>query len=465
MRTFLEFIDLSHVWWYNVYRGCIERFFSYMNKDERKKNELVISEALRGRYLVSQKNNLAKSFGKLNTFEHRLLDYCISFIRNKDDSQTTYRTTMKNILDYFELEPAGKNYIRATNALKRLLEGTTLSLPRFDKNKLIGIELVNLFEKVYFGLDGAIEFTFSSDLKADLFDLKKDFYAFRLEELSKIKSKYALVLLKLWGAKRYKNQYKTILIGSVEEWQSWLLGDDRRLEPAIFKRDCLQKAVNELNKQEDMNISVEVLKKGRKVTGYEVVILSNRNVHGEVIEAEIVEVPKIEQKAQVEAPVSPLVSMDHFFKSLQSLTKINKQQKEQIALLAETFDEEERVQVLSFAKELFIAHQAEKAGYLIKTLEKWKENNIKTLKEAKEFYELNSSSKTPQQPQETNIPGWSDMHPDNENKQKAKATQEDLDKLIEIQNTLGVFDTPKSIAEREKMQNEINEASEVDNNK
>ena len=54
---------------------------------------------------------------------------------------------------------------------------------------------------------------------------------------------------------------------------------------------------------------------------------------------------------------------------------------------------------------------------------------------------------------------------DNENKQKAKATQEDLDKLIEIQNTLGVFDTPKSIAEREKMQNEINEASEVDNNK
>lgn len=441
-----------------------------MDKDEKKKNELVMSEVMRGRYLVTQKNNLAKSFGKLNVFEHKLLDYCISFIRNKDDSTTRYETTTKHVLEYFQLELSGKNYIRTANAFRKLLEGTTLSIPRFEKGKLMGIELVNLFEKVYFGVNGTVEFTFSSDLKADLFALKKDFYAFRLEELSKIKSKYALILLKLWGAKRYKNQYETILIGSVKEWQSWLLGDDRTLEPAIFKRDCLQKAVNELNKQEDMKVTATVLKNGRKVTGYEVVVLSHRSAHGEltsVIEGEVVEkqAPKKETAEEVETPqevsVSFSVVVDHFCKSFESLTgvKVSQKKKVEIALLSENFDASERKAILAFAKELFVRHNAEKLNYLLATLKKWQKNEVKTLEQAKSVYEAQSNKVTAKaQTSKSNIPNWSSIHPDNADKEEPKPTQADMDKLIEIQEKVGVFDTPKAIAEREKLQKRIDEA-------
>lgn len=442
-----------------------------MDKDEKKKNELVVSEIMRGRYLVTQKNNLAKSFGKLNVFEHKLLDYCISFIRNKDDSNTRYETTTKHVLEYFQLELSGKNYIRTANAFRRLLEGTTLSIPRFERGKLIGVEFVNLFEKVYFGVNGTVEFTFSSDLKADLFALKRDFYAFRLEELSKIKSKYALILLKLWGAKRYKNQYETVLIGSVKEWQSWLLGDDRTLEPAIFKRDCLQKAVNELNKQEDMKVTVTVLKNGRRVTGYEVVVLSHRSAHGEltgVIEGEVVEQapPAPEELAEAvetpqEAPVSSSVIADHFCKSFESLTdvKVSQKKKAEIALLAENFDEQERKAILAFAKELFVRHNAEKLNYLVTTLKKWVKHEVKTLEQAKAVYEAQANKTTAKsQASKSNVPKWSSMHPDNADKEEPKPTQEDMDRLISIHTKLEIFNTPKAIADREKLQKRIDEA-------
>lgn len=438
-----------------------------MDKDEKKKNELVVSEIMRGRYLVTQKNNLAKSFGKLNVFEHKLLDYCISFIRSKDDSNTRYETTTKHVLEYFQLELSGKNYIRTANAFRKLLEGTTLSIPRFERGKLMGVEFVNLFEKVYFGVNGVVEFTFSSDLKADLFALKKDFYAFRLEELSKIKSKYALILLKLWGAKRYKNQYETVLIGSVKEWQSWLLGDDRTLEPAVFKRDCLQKAVNELNKQEDMKVTATVLKNGRKVTGYEVVVLSHRSAHGEltgVIEGEVVEAPQEPAEAveePQEVPETPENVMDHFYKSFENLTgvKVSKKKKVEIALLAENFDEQERKAILAFAKELFVKHNAEKLNYLIAMLKKWIKHEVKTLEQAKVVYEAQNNKTTAKAPaSKTNIPNWSSMHPDNADKEEPKPTQEDMDRLISIHTKLGIFDTPKAIADREKLQKRIDEA-------
>ena len=50
------------------------------------------------------------------------------------------------------------------------------------------------------------------------------------------------------------------------------------------------------------------------------------------------------------------------------------------------------------------------------------------------------------------------MHPDNADKEEPKPTQEDMDRLISIHTKLGIFDTPKAIADREKLQKRIDEA-------
>lgn len=58
----------------------------------------------------------------------------------------------------------------------------------------------------------------------------------------------------------------------------------------------------------------------------------------------------------------------------------------------------------------------------------------------------------------SNIPNWSSMHPDNADKPKPKPTQEDMKRLIEVQEKMDVFNTPKAIKEREDLQRKIDEA-------
>jgi plasmid replication initiation protein len=452
--------------------------------DEKKKNELAISEVVRGRYVVSQANDLAKAFGNLKTFEHRILDYCISFIKKDDDKESTYVTSYKKILDYLELEDSGTNYARTTRALKRLQKETSLLLPIYedeDRDKaLLGFSLGSLFEKINFMVDGNIEFVFSKQSRPFLFDLKKKFFTFKLEELSKLKSKYTLILIKLWASQRRKNkrktddgkvlsywQLKTTIKGSAEEWQKWFLGEERKMETAVFKRDCLQKAIKEFEEQKGISsVTLTVVKNGRVVDGYEITVESSRGTKN-AIEGEVVEPKQAPQEtaealdAPQEAPVSSSVLVDHFCKSFESLTgvKVTKKKKVEIALLIENFDEQERKQILAFAKELFVRHNAEKLNYLITTLKKWIKHEVKTLEQAKAVYEAQNNKTTAKAPaSKTNIPHWSDMHPDNANKPKRKPTQEDMRQLIAVQKHMKVFNTPKSIKERENLQKQIDEA-------
>lgn len=403
--------------------------------DEKKKNELAISEVVRGRYVVSQANDLAKAFGNLKTFEHRILDYCISFIKKDDDKESTYITSYKKILDYLELEDSGTNYARTTRALKRLQKETSLLLPIYedeDRDKaLLGFSLGSLFEKINFMVDGSIEFVFSKQSRPFLFDLKKKFFTFKLEELSKLKSKYTLILIKLWASERRKNkcktddgeiisywQPKTTIKGSAKEWQEWFLGDGRKMETAVFKRDCLQKAIKEFEEQKGISsVTLKVIKKGRTVDGYEITVESSRGSKN-AIEGEVVEKPE-----EAPAPASSSFSVDHFCKSFESLTgvKVTKKKKVEIALLAENFEASERKAILAFAKELFVRHNAEKLNYLLATLKKWIKHEVKTLEQAKAVYEA-QNNKTTAKPSKSNNPKWS--NPDYVNTTSEETKQE-----------------------------------------
>ena len=43
-------------------------------------------------YLVVQANDLAKAFGNLKAFEHRLLDYCFSYVTKESNVTNTFVT-------------------------------------------------------------------------------------------------------------------------------------------------------------------------------------------------------------------------------------------------------------------------------------------------------------------------------------------------------------------------------------
>ena len=228
-------------------------------------------------YLVVQANDLAKSFGNLKAFEHKLLDYCFSYVTKESNVTDTFVVTTKEVLKHFGLNASGFNYERVARGFKALNENTALYFA-IEKNGKKGIRMGQLFSMIDFMENGEVSFRFSEFSAPYVFALRSQFFSFRLAELAQIKSKYAIILMKLWEANRYKNQRVTTIQGDLEEWQDWFLGEERRMPPAIFVRNCLKVGAEELEKKLGVDVYLDVVKNGRKVIGYEMQITDNRQV-------------------------------------------------------------------------------------------------------------------------------------------------------------------------------------------
>lgn len=229
----------------------------------------------RQEYLVVQANDLAKAFGNLKAFEHRLLDYCFSYVTKESSANDSFTVSSKELLKHFGLNASGRNYERVVQGFKVLNENTALYLPIVENGEK-GILMTQLFRRIKFLANGEIQFMFSEDAAPYVFALRSQYYSFRLAELARVKSKYALILLKLWEANRLGNRQRTFISGSLEEWQSWFLGEERRMAPNIFKRDCIAKGAAELEEKLDVDIVLDTLRNGRTVIGYEMIIIDKR---------------------------------------------------------------------------------------------------------------------------------------------------------------------------------------------
>ena len=226
-------------------------------------------------YLVVQANDLAKAFGNLKAFEHKLLDYCFSYVTKESNVTDTFVVSTKEVLKHFGLNTSGYNYERVARGFKALNENTALYFA-ITKNGKKGIRMGQLFSMIEFIESGEVSFRFSEFAAPYVFALRSQFYSFKLAELAQIKSKHAIVLMKLWEANRFKNRRVTTIQGDLDEWQDWFLGTEKRMTPAVFARDCIKVGAEELEKKIGVDIYLNVVKNGRKVVGYEMQITDNR---------------------------------------------------------------------------------------------------------------------------------------------------------------------------------------------
>ena len=139
---------------------------------ESSKIDKAISNLLsRQNYLVTQANDLARSFGNLTAFEHKVLDYCFSFVKAEDTSKQIYVVQMLDIIRHLGLNKSGKNYQRVAEAFQALNTKTALYL-RTYKNGKNGIIMTSLFDYIEIIEDGKIEFQFSQKVAPYVFELK-----------------------------------------------------------------------------------------------------------------------------------------------------------------------------------------------------------------------------------------------------------------------------------------------------
>lgn len=239
---------------------------------QNKKASLAIKDLLsRQDYLVVQGNDLAKAFGGLKAFEQRLLDYCFSFVTADSKVNDTYEVSALDIIKHFGLNASGKNYKDIAEAFKRLNENTALYLPIVEDG-VKGILMTQLFGHIKFLENGVVRFRFSDDAAPLVFDLKENYYSFRLGELSRINGKYSLILLKLWESNRRGKEKHTTITGTLEDWQTWFLEKDKKISAGHFHSNVLARAIKELEQKLAVEFFVTTLKRGRKVVGYEIMI-------------------------------------------------------------------------------------------------------------------------------------------------------------------------------------------------
>ena len=80
-----------------------------------------------------------------------------------------------------------------------------------------------------------------------------------------------MILMKLWQSRRM-NQEETVEIkGTLEDWQIWFLGEEK-WSAGRFKQKVLDIATKELCEKQNCSITIESLKRKRKVEGYQLII-------------------------------------------------------------------------------------------------------------------------------------------------------------------------------------------------
>ncbi|WP_445448453.1 replication initiation protein [Enterococcus faecalis] len=131
--------------------------------------------------------------------------------------------------------------------------------------------MTQLFSYIDLNVEGKAFFKFSEIAAPLVFQLKRDYYSFHLHELANIKSKYTLILMKLWQAKRMNTETTVEIKGTLEEWQTWFL-DEEKCPAGRFKQKVLDIATKELCEKQNCSITIETLKRKRKVEGYQVLI-------------------------------------------------------------------------------------------------------------------------------------------------------------------------------------------------
>ncbi|MCL0312917.1 replication initiation protein [Apilactobacillus sp. TMW 2.2459] len=249
-----------------------------MAKKMELKKDLIASRVLsRQDYLVVQANDLSRAFGNLTLNQHRILDFATSFIKKDSSKEDVYSTTYKDIAKHMGYNLDGRTYQRIAECFDKLSNKKLYFYESKENDN--GIAIVPLFDYVFLGNKGTIQFSFSRYVTPYLIDLRKNYYSFHLSELSQVKHKYTLVLIKLMQANsKDKNNSKITIKGTTDEFQSWFLGNKKKRSNGAFKQSVLNKAINELIaiKKNKIDIILENSYLGRKIVGYELTIINRQ---------------------------------------------------------------------------------------------------------------------------------------------------------------------------------------------
>ena len=210
--------------------------------------------AERKQYVAKSNQVIQKSRYHLTIQQQKLILYLISKIRPNDTEFKEYIFDLKDICNILGVEINGANYIRFKESLKKIAD-TSFWLEIDGKDRLYrwidDIEINNNETQIKIKLD--------EHLKPFLLQLKESFTYYQLENVLCFDCKYSFRLYELF--KSY--EFKTDITLSVDDLKKYLMAENKYDRFTLFKTNVLNKAIDEINKYTDINISYSLIRENR----------------------------------------------------------------------------------------------------------------------------------------------------------------------------------------------------------
>jgi plasmid replication initiation protein len=212
------------------------------------------------RYSIVVKSNdlIRNSRFSLSVEEQRIILYLISKINRDDIELLEYEFDIREFC-----EVCGIDYINNLTQLKNTIKAL--------RDKSIWITLPNGVETTVSWIDkpyiykntGKIKIKLDKDMLPYLIQVKENFTKYELIAILALKSKFSLRLYELFKSYEYLGKFKI----SLDELRKMLMIENQYPKFFDFRRYVLDRAIEEIIKYTDLEVSYDVAKDGRRVSG------------------------------------------------------------------------------------------------------------------------------------------------------------------------------------------------------
>lgn len=205
--------------------------------------------------LITKSNVLIEANYKLGVVEQKIILYLASNINSKDSDFKTYTLSIKEFNRLLGLKGNPK-YTELRRITRELMH--KVFEVRIDKKV---IQVAWLSYVAYNESDGTIDIRFDPFLRPYLLELKREFTSYRLENVVKLKSSYAIRIYEF--LKQYERLHERTF--SLMDLRKMLGAEDVYPAYGNFKQRVLVPAQAELKKKTDISFEIEEIKVGRRV--------------------------------------------------------------------------------------------------------------------------------------------------------------------------------------------------------
>lgn len=224
---------------------------------------------------VYKSNALIESSYRLGVIEQRIILTCLAQVKDRDNltDEMMYTVSVRDIGDLTE-SGSKSLYSDLEKAVQRLRRKEVIIYSEPNSGDKLGKRIETSWVQTcsYVPKEGLILLRFNKDMVPYLSRFQQQFTRYRLEDVMRMTSSYAIRLFELLV------QYAPIgkRLVSVEEFRSWLRLEDSYPLISDLRRKVLEPGLEQVNEYSSLIATCTTLRKGRRITHFEFAIAWKR---------------------------------------------------------------------------------------------------------------------------------------------------------------------------------------------